>query len=190
MNTPRFDAEQLLRRHLHHDERLLWAGKPAAGLRLRRGDRFMIPFSLMWTGFFVFWEASALRGGPLFFRLWGVPFLLLGADMTVGRFFRDARRRAHTYYGVTDRRIFIISGAHRQRATTFPLQTLPALTLAEHSAGSGDVILAASDAAHVAAGGWVPKGSEVPPMLEFLSDARHVYHVILQAQGVLRSSRS
>ena len=183
MNTPRFDAEQLLLRYLDHDERLLWAGKPAAGVRLRRGDRYMIPFSLMWGGFAVFWEAMAFReGAPLFFRFWGVPSVLIGAYMVIGRFFWDAHRRAHTYYGVTDRRIVIVSGERHQSATTLPLRTLTALTLTEHLDGSGDVVLAASDAGHVATGGIVPRGSEVPPMLEFLAEPRHVYNVIRQAQ--------
>jgi hypothetical protein len=55
---------------------------------LRRADALFIPFSLMWAGFAFFWETMAIRGGaPFFFWLWGIPFILIGVWITVGRFF-------------------------------------------------------------------------------------------------------
>ncbi len=85
------EAEVELTRHLDSDERLLWSGAPGGGLRLRRSDIFMIPFSILWGGFAIFWESLALRhNAPLFFLVWGLPFVALGLQMMVGRFFWDA----------------------------------------------------------------------------------------------------
>ncbi len=76
---------------------LLWTGNPAQGLRFRAADLGLVPFSFLWFGFAIFWEYSAVSGGtPLFFRLWGVPFLLVGLYISLGRFFVDARTYERT----------------------------------------------------------------------------------------------
>lgn len=183
MTNTDLDVEQIVSRELEAGERLLWCGRPAQGLRVRRADAFAIPFSLIWTAFFVFWEASALRtGAPLFFRLWGAPFLIMGAYLVFGRFVADARRRRRTLYGVTDQRIIVIAGLSSRTTTSHALRTLPAVTLAERRSGEGDVVLAATDMNHVGSGGVVKRGDSVPPALEFLTDARWVYETIRTAQ--------
>jgi len=177
------DVEQILRRELEPGEQLLWSGRPGQGLRIRRADLYAIPFSLMWAGFAVFWETAVIRErAPLFMRLWGIPFLLVGAYIVIGRFLADAWSRRNTLYAVTDTRIFIVSGIVSTRTTSHPLIALPAVTLSERRNGDGDVVLAASDMGHVASGGVVSRGSSVPPALEFLSDARHVYQIVRDAQ--------
>jgi hypothetical protein len=100
---------------LDSGESLIWSGAPRHGLVLRPSDAYMIPFSLLWGGFAIFWEASVLRMPPgpntAFMSIWGVPFMLMGLYLIVGRFFVDARIRAKMYYGLTNRRAIIISGA-------------------------------------------------------------------------------
>jgi hypothetical protein len=177
------DVEQVILRELETGERLLWSGRPGQGLRVRRADAFAIPFSLFWAGFAVFWEAGVVSTrAPLFMRLWGIPFLAIGAYMVAGRFITDAWTRRNTVYGVTDRRVIVISGLFTLNTTSHALSALPAVTLTERRNGEGDVVLADTDMSHVATGGMVSRGRSVPPALEFLSDARHVYEILRAAQ--------
>lgn len=100
-----FDFGTPFDRFLDPGEKLLWSGQPKQGLRFQAADVFMIPFSLMWGGFAFFWEASVLGFGrttahpkpmPIFMAIWGIPFVLIGLHMIVGRFFYDAALRKRT----------------------------------------------------------------------------------------------
>ena len=55
-----FEDQQALASYLEPNEKLLWAGNMRRrGLLFRRSDAMMIPFSLVWGGFTVFWEMTA-----------------------------------------------------------------------------------------------------------------------------------
>ncbi|MGD0898102.1 MAG: hypothetical protein ABR915_09730 [Thermoguttaceae bacterium] len=105
------DADSMIRSELRPEERLLWTGRPPQGIRLRATDAFLIPFSILWGGFAFFWEAMVIASGaPLFFVAWGIPFVVVGLYLVLGRFWVDARQRAHTFYGLTDSRIIVVEG--------------------------------------------------------------------------------
>jgi hypothetical protein len=130
---------------LDSGESLIWFGVPRQGLVLRAADAFMIPFSLMWGGFAIFWEAGVLRMDRSdigFMSIWGIPFVLMGLYMSVGRFSVDARMRAKTYYGLTNRRAIIISGLFSRTVNSLPLRTMTDISLQEGSDRSGTIFLA------------------------------------------------
>ena len=83
---------------------------------------------------------------------------------------------------MTNRRILILTCGRSRNSTSLALGTLPGITLAERRDGIGDIVLAAGDASHVGAGGLVPRGSVVPPMLELIPQAKNVYDIIRRAQ--------
>lgn len=108
---------------LFADEKVLWRGAPEPGIHLHKEDLLIIPFSILWSGFAFFWELSVLaRNAPLLFQLWGIPFVLAGLYMLIGRFFASAWQARRTSYAVTDRRILMVS---RSRHNEIPLTGLP-----------------------------------------------------------------
>lgn len=111
-----------LQPYLLDGERLTWTGRPPTGLILVAQDAFLIPFSLMWGGFAIFWESTALiTGASAFFALWGVPFVLIGLFMIFGRFFADAWVRSRTLYALTNRRALVLRSVAGERFFTTSL---------------------------------------------------------------------
>lgn len=179
------DPEGIISAELGSHERLLWTGRPRTGIVLRPADAFLIPFSLMWGGFAIFWEVSVIvMGAPFFFALWGIPFVLVGLYLIVGRFLVDARQRAKTYYGVTDERIIIISGLYQRSIKSLPIDTLADLSLTEKADGSGTITLGPTHPMHGHYVGtpWPGANQFSPPSLEMIDDAKQVYDTIRDAQ--------
>ena len=177
------DAE--IRRHLESGERLIWSGSPKQGLLLRPSDTFLIPFSLLWGGFAFFWEWSVLNSeSPGFFALWGIPFVLVGVYFIVGRFFVDARMRSNTYYGLTDRRVLILSGLTSRSVQSTPLRTLHEIGLSEKSDRSGTIVFGSPHpmAAWYQGFAWPGMRQYQTPSFEGIADARAVHSEILNAQ--------
>ena len=167
-------------------ETLLWSGAPRQGVFLRPTDLFLIPFSVLWAGFAVFWEVSVLTtSAPGFFALWGIPFVIMGIYITVGRFFTDAYRRRKTSYALTATRIVIRSGTTTQ---SLDLATLPSISLKEHRSGLGTITLGSSPfPIAFASPGW--PGMKGPPEFDQIPDARRVYDQIREAQHQAHNSR-
>ena len=104
-------ADSVIRQDLRRHEQLVWSGQPPQGVRLRAADAFLIPFSILWGGFAIFWETMVVVvGAPWLFMVFGVPFVIAGLYLIVGRFWVDAGQRARTFYGLTDKRVIIVSG--------------------------------------------------------------------------------
>ena len=110
--------------YLDDGEKLLWEGRPSEKLiMLTSADSYMIPFSLLWAGFALFWNAGVwTMGAPFFFKIWGLPFLIVGAYITVGRFFIDQRIRKHTVYALTTKRAFIATSAFGRKLRDKPIR--------------------------------------------------------------------
>lgn len=188
------DPAQTVRAQLEAGEQLIWFGQPRQGLMLRASDAFLIPFSLLWGGFAVFWEVSVIMSGaPIFFWFWGIPFVLIGLYMIFGRFFTDARQRRGTFYGVTNDRIIITSGKHGKKIQSLSLATLGDISLDEQADESGTITFGAANVlgrwGNLAA--WPGAGTtrQAPPSFEMIPQAKKVYEMIRGAQRRLNSGR-
>lgn len=179
------DFKNILRAHLSSNENLLWAGQPRAGIVLRATDAFLIPFSLMWGGFAISWELTALtKHAPFFFKLWGIPFVFIGLYFIFGRFIADAKLRSNTYYGVTNERIIILSGLFSRKVKSLNLKTLTDVSLDEKLGGSGTITFGAINPmswwySGMAFPGWGPSPT---PAFELIQNAKSVYETIRNAQ--------
>ncbi len=187
-----FQAEQQLQSQLSSGERLLWTGRPRQGLRLVGSDLFLIPFSLLWCGFALFWEYQVISsGGPFLMKIWGLPFIVVGLYIVFGRFFVDSHIRSRTYYGLTDRRILILTGFSKLELKSFDVRTLPELSLSRSSNGKGTIWLGSNFAISsrtLTNASWPGGNRNAVPCLDTIDDVESVYHQILDLQKTAQTT--
>ncbi|KPF69940.1 hypothetical protein IP84_03405 [beta proteobacterium AAP99] len=168
-----------IREELTPGEQVLWSGQPRQGIFLRSSDAVLIPFSLVWTGFAVFWMyGAATSGAPLFFVLFGTPFVLAGIYLVIGRYFSDARQRATTYYAVTTQRVLISHGGRSRQTKSLSLHALNELTLTTTADGRGSITFGATGPF-----GRPGRVHYIVPCFDLIDDARTVYELIRKAQA-------
>ncbi|MGZ2381002.1 PH domain-containing protein [Rhizobium leguminosarum bv. trifolii] len=172
-------------------EKLLWSGRPVQGFRLTPWDLLLVPFSLFWGGFAIFWEMSVMNtvGTPVLMRLWGIPFVLIGLYLIAGRFVVDAAVRARTEYDLTDRRVIIRRSGPLPNFSATQLELLPSISLAEDSHGRGTIKFSVpSNQRYRMASVWTPSLSSEPQLLA-IDGARQVYNLLEKARFDCRGSR-
>ena len=183
------NPEQEICRELGPSERLLWCGAPCGGLLLRGVDVFLIPFSLLWCGLAIFWEATVIASdAPLFFTLWGIPFVLAGLYFVFGRFVVEARQRRKTCYGVTSERVIIVSGLFSRNVRSLSLKNLGELSLTEKADRSGTIVFGAANPLVSMFGGmaWPGITAGLATSFALIANVREVHDLILRVQRDLR----
>ncbi len=179
-----------LRPHLDINEHLLWTGKPKTGIVLNTSDIFLIPFSIFWCGFAIFWVIGASQAGFLF-ALFGVPFVAVGLMMVFGRFIIDAKQRENTTYGLTQNRIIIKSGIFNSNIQSIDLKTLTNINLKEKKDGNGTIYLGPQQYSRMAPWGdgmnWWP-GAQTTPKLTQIQDARQVYRKVIDQKELAQKA--
>ena len=167
-------------------EKLLWTGQPRQGLILSGRDSFLIPFSLLWGGFAIFWNGivwiipSHDNGPDWLFKLWGLPFLALGLYMIAGRFWHDAAIRKRLIYAVTTQRVLMLRGMRSAKLVSLDIHRLPRLELSEFRDGTGTIAFEANSMFFNGMNGfslWVPAMSGAA-QFSGIADPRQVYELI------------
>jgi hypothetical protein len=186
-----YKAREIVQNELDTGEKLLWAGMPRQGTVFRGSDVFMIPFSLLWGGFAIFWETMALaipneKAGAvgIVFPLFGIPFVLVGLYMIFGRFIYDSKKRAKTFYGLTDQRAIIVSGIFGKRVKSLNLRSLSDVSLSEKSDKSGTITFGQENLMLSFFGGnsFPGMGGSNVPKFELIENAKEVYNQLRAQQ--------
>ena len=140
MNNPA--STMAVQPELISGETIYWSGQPNPHVIFHKEDVFLIPFSLLWGGFAIFWEAgvtgfwgTGTRHAPFFFMLWGVPFVVIGQYLIWGRFIYDAWLKRRTHYAVTNRRVIVLQDGRNRKLVSAYLDSLRAV--AKQGPGSG-----------------------------------------------------
>jgi len=123
--------------YLDDDERLVWVGAPEPGLRASGSDLAPTAFGLLFFAFSVVWVWQASGpGAPWFFPFFGLPFVVVGAYLTVGRYFWEAWLRGRTRYALTDRRAIIAVNGLIRSLKSYPLSSAARLELLDGDPGT------------------------------------------------------
>jgi len=180
------------------DEVILWQGRPDGQIAWRDLLSFESAFGLFFAGFATFWIAGAASitggrtiGGGIagvfsFFPLFGIPFLLVGLYLVVGRIFWDAFSRRHTWYTLTNQAAFIARDIFGRRSLKRnPIGDMSNIDLQDNTPGS--VIFAQETRMRRHYSGTSngmtrrPRTSTqiIPIGFRRIDDARHVYRILL-----------
>jgi hypothetical protein len=188
------DIPKKFQAELNPGEQVIWSGQPKQGFILRPTDVLMIPISLMWGGFAIFWESAAIAMSlagkmpfpiSLIFPLFGLPFVLFGLYLIFGRFFFDKATRSKTYYALTGERIIIISGLRNQNIKSIDFKNLSEVNISTKSNGPGTITFGATHPwGWFYAGGGFPNPGRpnISPSFEMIEDAKTVYQHIKRLQ--------
>lgn len=178
--------DQKIQKHLDPDERVLWEGIPHHGIMFHRGDILLIPFSILWFGFALFWEGTVLiTGAPIPFVIFGSFFVIVGFYICIGRFLVDKFRRIKTTYALTDRRVIIVSGMFSPSLDSLNLNSLSDINFSENADGRGTITFGRPS--------WLPRGFAVgthggqppAPAFEKIESVANVMRKIRDAQARL-----
>ena len=188
--SPIDSAATVISQQLSSGERLVWSGQPRSGIRFRGADALLIPFSIVWCGFAVFWEVMAStaavvangRAGATAFPLFGVPFVLIGLYFVFGRFIFEARLRARTFYGVTNERVIIVSENFGRRIKSLNLRTLSDISLNERADGSGTITFGPLSPYARWAASWPGASQFSSPAFDLIDGAKPIYELVRREQ--------
>lgn len=174
-------------------ERLLWAERPNATKVFSAGDIFLIPFSLMWGGFAFFWEGTVLcSDAPIFMKLWGIPFVLVGCYIIFGRFFVKRKMKETTLYAVTDKRAVILNSWPRKSIKSIDLDSIASVNFWSESDNRGTLVfgdVVPGMKMHLDTGMDLMSRQTLPPSFNAIENAHAVFEMIEEMRQAAKIDR-
>jgi hypothetical protein len=171
-------------------ERIVWVGQPDPTVFFSWVDRFLVPFSLVWTGgAFVTLVRAITRGYSAPSLILSVIFSVLGTYLLFGRLFYRRRMRRKTFYAVTNRRVLVLSEVPRRLLLAAFLDRIPVVQRWIRSDGIGTLQFGAASRMDTIFGttGLEPLGRVSPPAVPVFWDVRDAEEVFRLVSGVRRS---
>jgi hypothetical protein len=175
------EVEQVVLRELDPGEKLLWTGMPQKGILFRWYDYIFIPAGICTAIFAIVNEAFLIwKGAPAVMIIVGLPFVLIGLTVLFGRFIINAKIREKTFYGVTDKRVIIISGFFNKMIKSADFTQVRNLSLVEGKNRKGTISFGAYEP-YFASKNLI-SGLAEEPQFEMIENARDVYDIIVRAR--------
>lgn len=186
------DSFEAVRPELTPGEAIVWTGKPEIGVIFHREDALLIPFSLLWGGFAIFWEMAVsgrqLWGFPShtsnpssFGMIWGAAFVLIGQYLIWGRFIYAAWQKRSTLYAVTNLRVIAMQTGWPRRIASAYIESLPALIKEIRARGIGTLRFTPAGSLLSRRAGWTAwSGSDASgfPSFADVADVDALYQIV------------
>jgi len=141
--------ENIFKQELLKDEQILWTGQPNPDIIFTSMDWFLVPFSIIWGGFAILWELTALgiiffaktqgTDAPIIFPIFGIPFVIIGLYFIFGRFIYKKWKKKRTYYAVTNKRVLIITNTKNRDIVTKFINNISTIKYSQKSNGNGTI---------------------------------------------------
>jgi hypothetical protein len=190
MTTPTPVPFDVFSAELLPGETIQWTGSPNPRVIFHSEDAYMIPFSLMWGGFAIFWLLGASgilqwsnhpnKNFEWFAIIWGVPFVLVGQYMIWGRFLYERWKKKRTYYALTNRRALIVEhGLRSHSISSASFETLSMIDKRVRSDGIGSISFGGPVTGKWRAGRNNPPR---PPTFDDVDGADAVYQIAINIQ--------
>lgn len=186
------DAAAIIADYIVPGEQLLWAGRPKQGFALRGWDVVHIPLGLLMAIVGTAITFVQIRNSTDSFAICFMLVWTVGAYWAAfGRFFNDARKRARTYYALTNFRVMVISANGSTHVRAMQLITLEKITFTKRSDGTGTIEFNRPsfksfqyqfETSRGIDPPWFSHDSIRSMAFEMIADARHVHGLIVQAR--------
>src|SRR5262245_3820366 len=185
-----YELEQRIRADLRSNEKLLWAGQPAQGLRLRGTDVIQIPLSLFWASslsYIVFTATSRSDASASgFLSLLWIPLSVVVGYLVIGRFVVDAALRARTYYAITNQRAVILTGLVTPEFRSLWLKDLREISWKMGPGALGTLEFGSSPKPTSWLLNRASIGTKPVYGYELIEEPRHVYDLLMSAIHTVR----
>jgi hypothetical protein len=178
-------------------EKIEWSGRPNPAVIFHQEDWLVIPFSLLWGGFAIFWLLGAFGVWDIwtnrptqtfqyFGVIWGTPFVLMGQYLIWGRFVYRRWKKQRTYYALTNRRALIVDSGLRGRASSSAyFENLPMIDKFVRPDGIGSINFGGPVKGEWQWGRGNPPRS---PTFDDVNDVDSVYQIVVRLHDQSRKS--
>jgi len=162
-------------KELAADEHLQWSGQPRQGFFIRQDELIAVPHGLIvGVAAFAFVYNAYLNNVENIINVWGYLIILVGLYVMFGRYFHAIKKRKHIFYGVTNKRVIIISGIIFISTNSLILGDLSHIELKNNKNGYDDILLEPEGPMFVLRG-----YNDKPPVGFYdIENAEHVYKLI------------
>ncbi len=145
--------KDLLKRYLLLEEKILWTGKPDTKKLFLKEDIFLIVIGCSCIIANLIWEINSIRiitgsiveenikpSDGIISIVFGIPFILVGYYLTIGRVIKRRRNNQKILYVITDKRILIFEIGTNEKVIKKDINQITNIDMDIDKNGTGTII--------------------------------------------------